>query len=83
MGLLWNELILCSCPYKLAFPAAEQVSVNISICDLIVIMAGVVELEQVEILKEVLGDESIDKFSSDGDSIFHSNYPQLVGAGVA
>jgi hypothetical protein len=46
-------------------------------------MAGVVELEQVEILKEVLGDESIDKFSSDGDSIFHSNYPQLVGAGVA
>jgi hypothetical protein len=46
-------------------------------------MAGLVELEQVEVLNEDLDDENIDEFSSDDGSIFYSDYTQLVGTGVA
>jgi hypothetical protein len=36
------------------------------------------EVEQIQVLNEVFNDENIGEMSSDGDSIFDSNYIQLA-----
>jgi hypothetical protein len=40
------------------------------------------ELQQIEVLNEVLDDETISEYSSDDDSVFDCDYTQLVTPGT-
>jgi hypothetical protein len=40
------------------------------------------ELEQIEVLNEVLDNETISEYSSDDESVFDYDYTQLVTAGT-